>query len=107
MSPEGASADGVAGTGGGGEAATAWQRSTLNIRSSSTDHAFPVDAGAQLERQALWTLHWNMVLPITATIYSTSLQGSPLSNLTGWLLLPIYNKEMEAQRGQATCPITQ
>lgn len=78
MSPEGASADGVAWArtgGGGGSCHSLAEVYTKHIRSSRADHAFPVDVGAQLESQALWTLHWNMVLPITATIYSTSLEG--------------------------------
>lgn len=56
---------------------------TEHIQSSPGDRAFPVGVGAQLERQALWTLHWNMGLPITATVYSTSPQGGPQSNLIG------------------------
>lgn len=70
---------------------------TEHNQSSPGDRAFLVGVGAQLERQALWTLHWNMGLPITATVYSSSLQGGP-QNLIGWLLLPISNKETEAQR---------
>lgn len=86
-------------------AATAWQGSTLDISKAPLGGPWlPGTWGLSWREKAL-----DMAMEHSSSYYSYDLftlsVGCPQGNLTGWLLLPICSKEMEAQRGQATCSI--